>query len=88
MIHIQFSKEFLRELSKLPKELQEEVAEKVEAFKDRDNHHRLRVHKLHGPFIGSWSFSVNYRFRIIFIYSGNKKNDVTLITIGDHSIYE
>lgn len=87
MIDISFSAEFLGALKKLPASLQEETLQKVEEFKDRANHRRLRVHKLHGPYADCWSFSVNYRFRVIFIYLGKHKSAVGLVTIGDHSVY-
>ena len=88
MIAIRYSEEFLREVGKLPALLQEEVEEKVELFKDRANHQRLRGHKLKGALADCWSFSVNYRFRILFTYIGRSKNNVYLITIGDHDIYK
>ena len=88
MIDVQFSSEFLRELGKLPEQLQEEAADKINLFKDRAHHRQLRVHKLRAQFAGCWAFSVNYRFRIIFMYPSKIKSTVILITVGDHSIYD
>ncbi len=88
MIRIGYSQEFIRMYGKLPSDLREEVKEKVELFKDRKNHRRLRVHKLHGRFVGRWSFSVNYAYRIMFDYVGKRKDVVLLLVVGDHSIYE
>jgi len=34
---------------------------------------------------GRWSFSVNYKIRIVFVYA--EKNEVALLIIGDHNIY-
>lgn len=87
MITVRYSEEFLREFGKLPALLQEEAEEKVELFKDRANHHRLRAHKLKGALADCWSFSVNYRYRILFTYIGKRKDTAYLITIGDHDIY-
>ncbi len=88
MIRIGYSNEFLRAYSKLPASLQEEANEKIELLKDRSNHRQLRVHKLHGKYAECWSFSVSYQFRIIFVYAGKGKNSISLITVGDHSIYD
>jgi plasmid maintenance system killer protein len=51
-----------------------------------DNHSSLKVHKLNGPLKGSYSFSVNYKIRIIFQYVSKK--EVVLLTVGDHKIYK
>ena len=88
MIGVKFSHEFLRELGKLSRPLQMEAIEKIELLKNRNNHRLLHVHKLRGRFAGCWSFSVNYRFRIVFAYPSKSKGSVVLITIGDHSIYD
>ena len=88
MIKVGFSSEFLRAYNRLPSLLQQEIEEKVTLFKDRSNHARLRVHKLQGRYAECWSFSVNYRFRIVFVYVGKGKNTVSLIAVGDHSIYD
>lgn len=78
---------FLRKLKKLPDSLREEVFDKIDLFKDPRNHSSLKVHKLHGAMHGCWSFSVNYRYRIVFEWEKPNESAV-LLTIGDHSIYE
>lgn len=88
MIKIGYASEFLRAYNKLPIPLQEEIDEKVALLKDRSNHRQLRVHKLHGKYTECWSFSVNYKFRVVFVYVGKGKNTISLITVGDHDIYK
>ena len=88
MITVEYTRRFLRDFSRLPSELQVEVIEKIQLFGNPRNHQVLRVHKLHGAFTGKMSFSVNYRFRIIFEYTGGKKKVAALITVGDHDIYK
>ena len=88
MIRVGYTQEFVRAYEKLPATLQEEVKEKIELFKDRVNHRRLKVHKLHGRFAGHWSFSVNYTYRNMFDYVGKDKGHVRLLIVGDHSIYD
>ena len=77
---------FVRQFCKLPKVLQEESLEKIELFKDISNHQALKVHKLHGVLRGQYSFSVNYKYRIIFSYA--TKTEVNILVVGDHDIYK
>ena len=46
----------------------------------------LKVHKLNGKFEDYSSFSVNYKFRIVFRYIS--KNEVLFTDMGDHDIYK
>ncbi|KKT74606.1 MAG: Plasmid stabilization system [Candidatus Beckwithbacteria bacterium GW2011_GWC2_47_9] len=86
MIRIGFKPSFVRQLKNLEQSLKDEVLEKIELFKDRSNHTQLKVHKLHGSLADAWSFSVNYKIRIVFAYEG--KNEAVLLAIGDHDIYK
>ena len=77
---------FIRKFNKFEQALQEEVLEKIELFKDVKNHKQLKVHKLHGPLSGRYSFSVNYKTRIVFIYISKK--EVAILSVGDHAVYD
>ncbi len=83
---VRFKPSFIREFKKLPTELQEEAFERIELFKDPNNHQSLKVHKLKGRLKDFYSFSVTYSHRIVFTYED--KNTVTFLSIGDHSIYK
>jgi len=85
-IEIMYKPEFIRLYNRLIGELQKEVKEKIELFRDTKNHKILKVHKLHGRMKGSYSFSVNYRYRIVFEYES--KNCAILMNVGDHDMYE
>jgi len=85
MLTISFKPSFLRKMSGLDAALREEAVEKIELLKDLENHCILRVHKLHGPLGSRYSFSVNYKTRIVFEYIS--KTEVALLAIGDHDIY-
>ena len=76
----------MRKFRKLEKDLQEEAIEKINLFKDKNNHKLLKVHKLHGKFSSQFGFSVNYKFRIAFRYIS--KNKVLFLDIDDHDIYK
>ena len=77
-----YSRRFIRAFSKLERDLQEEILEKVELFKDPKNHKRLKVHKLSGRLKGIMSFSVNYRIRITFTYVS--KDTIAVHSVGTH----
>ncbi|MFA6536388.1 MAG: type II toxin-antitoxin system mRNA interferase toxin, RelE/StbE family [Candidatus Paceibacterota bacterium] len=83
---IAYKATFIKKLNRLNLELQGEVFQKIELFRNPTNHKLLRVHKLHGQFKTCYSFSVNYQIRIIFEYLS--KNEAVLLTIGDHQIYQ
>lgn len=77
---------FVKQFGKLDKDFQDEVIGKIEMFKNKDNHLLLKVHKLHGSLKDKYSFSVNYKIRIIFMWSD--KGEALFFAIGDHDIYK
>lgn len=85
MISVGFTRAFVRKYNSLGEELRAEVREKLELFRDYQNHKQLKVHKLHGCLSGNFSFSVNYRTRVVFEYVG--KNKIMCKDVGDHEIY-
>lgn len=85
MIECSYTASFVREFNALEDALVEEVLEKIELFKDRKNHKTLKVHKLHGSLKTRFSFSVNYKIRIVFEY--DSKNEVAFLAVGDHDVY-
>lgn len=86
-ITVLYSATFVRDVKKLTANLQEEVYEVVDKFKNTNNHKQLKVHKLTGRLKDTYSFSVNYSYRIIFEYV-DKKTVAFLLTVGDHDIYD
>ena len=85
MIKVYFKPTFIKQFKRLESALQEESFEKIEMFKDKKNHMQLKVHKLNGVLSGRYSFSVNYKTRIVFSYLS--KNEAVLLVIGDHGVY-
>jgi plasmid maintenance system killer protein len=75
----------VRQINKLDVDLQDEAIEKIELFKHVHNHRLIAVHKLKGRLVGRYSFSVNFKYRIVFKYCS--KTEVVLLAIGDHKIY-
>jgi addiction module RelE/StbE family toxin len=87
-MEISYKPSFVRQYNKLTPALQDEVREKIDLFKNTKNHPQLKVHKLHGKLKGVYSFSVNYQYRVVFIFEDKKKSSAVLLAIGDHAVYE
>lgn len=85
-MRVSVTPQFRRQFKKLEKALQEEALEKIELFKNTKHHAQLKVHKLKGVLKGRYSFSVNYKYRIVFMYAS--KQEAILLAIGDHDVYE
>jgi len=85
MIKVKFKPTLLRQYRKLPKDLQEEIKEKIDLFRKDPQHSSLKAHKLKGQLKGYSSFWVNYRFRIV--YQHESKKNVVLLAVGDHDVY-
>lgn len=85
MLIVSFKASFIRKMAKIDDDLRVEAIEKINLLKNTQNHQLLKVHKLHGQLAGLSSFSVNYRTRIVFEYIS--KNEVALLSIGDHNVY-
>lgn len=85
MGQIVYTPKFIRAYKKLVPGLQTEVKQAIELFADKMNHDRLHVHKLSGRMEGRYSFSVNYKIRVVFRFLPDRR--VLLLTVGDHSIY-
>lgn len=83
---VHFKPTFIKKFKRLEIALQEEVLEKIELFKDEKNHKQLKAHKLSGVLSGRYSFSVNYKTRIVFSYLS--KTEAVLLAVGDHDVYK
>lgn len=85
MIAVLYKPTFVRQYDQLPKELQEDVRERITLFRKNPRHRSLRTHKLKGSLRGFLSFSVNYKYRIVFQWE-NRRTAV-LLAVGDHDVY-
>ena len=86
MIGISFKPSFVRQAKRLEQALFQELVEKIELLKHEKNHNILKVHKLHGALSDCYSFSVNYKIRVVFQYETT--SEIVLLTVGDHDVYK
>lgn len=83
---VSFAPSFVRAYKNLPKQLQQEVKEKITLFECDPKHPFLKTHKLKGALEGRQSFSVNYKYRIVFMYQS--REEAVLLMVGDHDVYK
>jgi mRNA-degrading endonuclease RelE of RelBE toxin-antitoxin system len=81
-----YTSKFFREYKKLPKEIKLLAEEREKIFRKNPFNPVLNTHKPHGRFEDFWSFSVDFKYRIIFEFGNN--DTVYFHSVGDHSIYE
>lgn len=82
---IHFSPHFFKSFYKLPKSIQNLAKKKDEIFRKNPFDLRLHTHKLKGELLGTWSYSVNYEFRVLFRFITD--DEVLYYDIGTHEIY-
>lgn len=88
-MQIIYSSKFIRNYKKLPDKIKRSAEEKEKIFLQNPFDPRLKTHKLHGKFRRKiekyWSFSIGYKYRIVFRFID--KNTVRFYLIGTHRIY-
>lgn len=85
-MEIEYKPTFIKQYACFENSLKEEIKEKIELFRNGKNHKQLKVHKLKGKLSKYYSFSVNYKYRIVFIYQSRSR--AALLAIGDHDVYK
>ena len=85
-MEIEYKPTFIKQYACFESSLKEEMKEKIELFRNGKNHKQLKVHKLKGKLSKYYSFSVNYKYRIVFIYQS--KSRAALLATGDHDVYK
>jgi len=81
-----YTSRFVREYKKLSKEIKKQAEEREKLFRENPFHTLLDTHKLHGRLKEFWSFSIDFRYRIVFEIGRNKT--MYFHFIGDHSVYQ
>jgi addiction module RelE/StbE family toxin len=81
-----YSSHFIRAMKKIDPSLKEVVAEREKIFRKDPFDPRLRTHKLTGSLASLYSFSITYKYRILFKMRTDKT--IVFLNVGDHSIYD
>lgn len=85
MLKIVYTKPFLKQFSKLQKQIQEKAKKAILIFQKNPKDHTLKAHKLEGKLKDFYSFSVDYKIRIVFELLDD---NAVFLKIGNHDIYK
>jgi addiction module RelE/StbE family toxin len=80
-----YSQQFQKEFRDMSEEIKDKAEQREKIFRENPFDIRLKTHKLSGRLYDLWSFSIDYRYRIIFEFIDGDK--IVFHVIGDHSIY-
>jgi len=83
---IYYTPTFKKGWQKLPKKVKKKAIKKEKLFRQDAFHPNLLSHKLTGKLKNYWSFSIDYRSRIVFRFL--KKGEVLFVDAGGHEIYK
>ena len=84
-MNVLYTARFLRSYTKLPLDIQSDIANAIELFTKNPKDLKLKLHKLKGKLKPYHSFSANYSHRIILKI---EKGVAYCMDVGGHSIYE
>jgi mRNA-degrading endonuclease YafQ of YafQ-DinJ toxin-antitoxin module len=82
---VKVSPRFEKNYKKLPKEVKERAKQRELIFRENPFDSRLKTHKLSGRDKECWAFSVDYSYRIKFIFLNDE--EILFLDIGTHEIY-
>jgi mRNA-degrading endonuclease YafQ of YafQ-DinJ toxin-antitoxin module len=83
---IKISSRYKKSFRVLDPQIQEKAIEKINIFRENPFDSRLKTHKLHGKDRDCWTFWIDYKYRIKFIFLSD--NEVLFLDIGPHNIYK
>ncbi len=86
-MEIIYTSKFGREYKKLSLNIKKMAEAKEKIFRNDPFDPALKTHKLHGKLKEFYSFSIDYKYRIIFEISENK-NIFYFHSVSDHDIYK
>lgn len=85
-MNVFYYNKFLREYKKLSSEVRKIAETREKIFKINPFDTRLKTHRLTGSLKDYWSFSIDYKNRIIFQFAD--ENTVWFYSVGSHDIYK
>lgn len=85
-MEIEYSSHFQDAYWKLDQKTQKHAELKEALFRKNPFDSALKTHKLHGKLKDFYSFSVDYRNRIVF--SLTRRGKAVFLDIGDHDVYQ
>lgn len=83
---IHYSSKFYKEYKRLSAEIKKQAEKQETIFRQNPFDPRLKTHRLIGNLKNFWSFSIDYKTRIIFEFES--ENTVWFHSVGSHDIYK
>jgi mRNA-degrading endonuclease YafQ of YafQ-DinJ toxin-antitoxin module len=83
---IKISSRYKKSFRVLDPQIQEKTIEKINIFRENPFDSRLKTHKLHGKDKDCWTFWIDYKYRIKFIFLSD--TEILFLDIGPHNIYK
>ena len=72
-MEIIYSSKFIREYARLPNEIKDIAEKQEEIFRNNPFDEKLKTHKLKGKLSDFLSFSIGFKYRIIFEFTKDKQ---------------
>lgn len=85
-MEIKVTSHFSRNYKRLPRYIKIKTREREILFRQNPFDPRLKTHKLLGRDKEAWAFSIDYSYRIKFIFLSDE--EVLFLDIGTHRIYK
>ncbi|MFH1325982.1 MAG: type II toxin-antitoxin system mRNA interferase toxin, RelE/StbE family [Candidatus Falkowbacteria bacterium] len=85
-MQIIYSPKFVRKYKRLLDCVKDKAEKAEQLFRANPFYPALKIHKLTGKFKNFYSFSIDYKYRIIFEFED--RNTVYFHSVGDHSVYQ
>ena len=85
-MEIRLSSRYKKSFRRLHSRIQDKAIEKIIVFKNNPFGPELDTHKLHGEKKEEWAFSIDYSYRISFIFLEGGK--ILFTDVGTHDIYK
>jgi mRNA-degrading endonuclease YafQ of YafQ-DinJ toxin-antitoxin module len=81
-----YTKKFEREYKKLNREIKLKIESRETIFRKNPFSPTLKTHKLSGELEDFLSFSVDFKYRIVFEFID--ESNIFFYSVGDHDIYK
>ena len=86
MPKVNYTKAFFRQYKKLPLSLKNKTKIAIKKFESNPKDEGLKAHKLNGKLSHFYSFSVDFKTRIVFEI--NSEGQFLFLKIGGHGVYK
>ena len=78
---------YRRSLRRLDPQIRKVAQAQIALFRRDAFDPRLDTHRLHGKLKNQWSFSVDVRYRILFEFINDARDEAVFLDIGTHALY-